>query len=257
MMRTVLALAGREMIRFIRQPQRVAGTVLQPLLFWLFLGLGMGNSFRPSGMEEVSYLEYFYPGIMVMMLLFAGVFSSITIIEDRDAGFLQGVLVAPVSRLAIVLGKVLGGTTIALIQVVLFGIAAPFIGLTPSFGGALMLVLGFILTGLGFTSLGFALAWSMRSTAGFHAIMMVFLMPLWMLSGALFPMTGAPVWMGWVMLANPVYHALNIIRLPFYQDVAELLSNGAWLTSLAVTVAWVILCLGVSMMRVERREQGA
>ena len=146
---------------------------------------------------------------------------------------------------------------IPIIQVVLFGIAAPFIGLTPSLGGAFMLVLGFVLTGLGFTSLGFALAWSMRSTAGFHAIMMVFLMPLWMLSGALFPVTGAPVWMGWVMLVNPVYHALNIIRLPFYHDVLGLLSNGAWVTSLTVTVAWVALCLGVSMMRVERREKGA
>ncbi len=257
MMRTALALAGREMIRFVRQPQRVAGTVLQPLLFWLFLGLGMGNSFRPSGMEGVSYLEYFYPGIMVMMLLFAGVFSSITIIEDRDAGFLQGVLVAPVSRLAIVLGKVLGGTAIALIQVVLFSFAAPFIGLTPTVGGAAMLVLGFILTGLGFTGLGFVLAWSMRSTAGFHAIMMVFLMPLWMLSGALFPTGGAPVWMGWVMMVNPVYHALNMIRLPFYQDLAALWSNGAWLTSLAVTLAWVVICLGLSMVRVERRERGA
>ena len=94
------SLAKRELTRFIRQPQRVVGTVAQPLLFWLFLGAGFGGSFRPAGMENVTYLEYFYPGVMLMMMLFASIFSSITIIEDRDAGFLQGVLVAPVSRLA-------------------------------------------------------------------------------------------------------------------------------------------------------------
>ena len=88
------------------------------------LGAGFGGSFRPSGMEGVSYLEYFYPGVMLMMMLFASIFSSITIIEDRDAGFLQGVLVAPVSRLAIVLGKVLGCTSIAMVQTLIFTVAA-------------------------------------------------------------------------------------------------------------------------------------
>ncbi|HSV29781.1 MAG TPA: ABC transporter permease, partial [Candidatus Omnitrophota bacterium] len=126
MMRVVLSLAKREFIRFIRQPQRVIGAVAQPLLFWLFLGAGLGGSFKPPGMEQVTYLEYFYPGVMVMMMLFASIFSSITIIEDRDAGFLQGVLVAPVNRLGIVLGKVLGGVSIAMVQVLIFTVAAPF-----------------------------------------------------------------------------------------------------------------------------------
>ncbi|MBI5164260.1 MAG: ABC transporter permease, partial [Magnetospirillum sp.] len=94
--RVSLALARREVIRFSRQPHRVIGSVAQPLLFWLFLGAGMGGSFKPPGMEQVTYLEYFYPGVMLMMMLFASIFSSITVIEDRDAGFLQGVLVAPV-----------------------------------------------------------------------------------------------------------------------------------------------------------------
>lgn len=256
MIAVALSLAKREFVRFLRQPQRVIGAVAQPLMFWLFLGAGMGTSFRPAGMAQVSYLEYFYPGVMVMMLLFASVFACITIIEDRDAGFLQGVLVAPVSRMAIVLGKVFGATAIALVQVLLFTVAAPFLGLSLSVFGLVLLLLGFVLTSIGFAGLGFLLAWGMKSTSGFHAIMMVFLMPLWMLSGALFPISGAPGWMNVVMLVNPVFHALEIIRAPFYGDGVALLGQSGYLVSLAVVVAWAVLSLFGSMKRVSKRELG-
>lgn len=250
------SLAKREFTRFIRQPQRVIGTVAQPLLFWLFLGAGFSGSFRPQGMEHVTYLEYFYPGVMLMMMLFASIFSSITIIEDRDAGFLQGVLVAPVSRMAIVLGKVLGCTSIAMIQTIIFTIAAPFLGLHLGPGALVMLLVGFLLTGIGFSALGFLLAWGMKSTSAFHAVMMVFLMPLWMLSGALFPIGNVPLALKTVMLANPVSHALVIIRAPFYGGPETLFTDGHYLISLAVTVVWAGACLFLSMARVNRREKG-
>jgi ABC-2 type transport system permease protein len=257
MIRVIHALAFRELIRFARQPQRVIGTIAQPLLFWLFLGAGMGGSFRPPGIEQVSYLEYFYPGVMMMMMLFASIFGSITIIEDRDAGFLQGVLASPVNRLTIVLGKVIGVTTIALIQTLIFTIAAPFLGLHFGAGSLVMLLVAFLLSSLGFSALGFMLAWKMRSTAGFHAIMMVFLMPLWMLSGALFPISGVPGWMSFVMMINPVHHALNIVRAPFYNGPAEMFAQTPYVTSLAVTIAWASICLFLSMKRVSHREMGA
>ncbi|OAN50643.1 multidrug ABC transporter permease [Paramagnetospirillum marisnigri] len=256
MTRVTVSLAKREFTRFIRQPQRVVGTVAQPLLFWLFLGAGFGGSFRPAGMENVTYLEYFYPGVMLMMMLFASIFSSITIIEDRDAGFLQGVLAAPVPRLGIVLGKVLGSTSIALVQTLIFTIAAPFLGLHLGLGSLVLLLMGFVLTGIGFSALGFLLAWGMKSTSAFHAVMMVFLMPLWMLSGALFPLGNVPAAMKLVMLANPVSHALIIIRAPFYGGPVTLLADPQYLTSLAVTIAWAATCLGLSMIRVEKREKG-
>jgi ABC-2 type transport system permease protein len=256
MIPVAFSLAKRELTRFIRQPQRVAGTVAQPLLFWLFLGAGFGGSFRPAGMENVTYLEYFYPGVMLMMMLFASIFSSITIIEDRDAGFLQGVLVAPVSRMAIVLGKVLGATSIAMIQTLIFTFAAPFLGLNLGAGALALLLMGFLLTGIGFSALGFLLAWGMKSTSAFHAVMMVFLMPLWMLSGALFPIGNVPGWMKAVMLANPVSHALVIIRAPFYGGPERLFADTHYLVSLLVTLAWAGICLGLSMARVNRREKG-
>ncbi|MBF0372142.1 MAG: ABC transporter permease [Alphaproteobacteria bacterium] len=257
MMRVAAALARREFTRFIRQPQRVVGSVAQPVLFWIFMGAGFTGSFRPPGMEGVTYLEYFYPGVMLMMLLFASIFSSITIIEDRDQGFLQSVLVAPVSRLAIVLGKVFGAASIGLSQVLLFAMAAPFLGLSMPFGSVLLLLGGMVLASVGFAALGFLVAWGLRSTAGFHAIMMVFLMPLWMLSGALFPVAGGPGWLGVVVAANPVSHALTLLRAPFYAGPAELFTTPSYLISLAVTLTWAGGCLAASMWRVERRERGA
>jgi ABC-2 type transport system permease protein len=254
--RVSLSLARREMVRFFRQPQRVIGTIAQPLLFWLFLGFGFAGSFRIPGMENVTYLEYFYPGVMLMLMLFSAVFSTITIIEDRDAGFLQGVLVAPVSRLAIVLGKVIGATSIALLQTLIFLVAAPFLGLKIGAAGLALVLGGFVLAGVGFSTLGFLLAWGMRSTAAFHAVMMVFLMPLWMLSGALFPLDNVPAAMKAVMLVNPVSHALVIIRAPFYTEPAALFADSHYLLALAVSVAWAAGGLALSMVRVNRREVG-
>jgi len=254
--RAILALARREFIRFIRQPQRVVGSIGQPVLFWLFLGTGFTGSFRPPEMEGVSYLEFFYPGVLVMMLLFSSIFSSITVIEDRDQGFLQGVLVAPVPRFTIVFGKVLGGTLIAMTQAVLFLMLLPFLGLSISVGGVAMILLMLLLTAFGFTALGFLCAWSMKSTAGFHAIMMVFLMPLWLLSGALFPIQHVPGWLHGVMAANPVSYALVLLRLPFYHTVPQILNDPDFGVALGVVVLWVCVCLGLALIRVERRERG-
>lgn len=256
MIRVALALAGREFTRFRRQPQRVVGTVAQPLLFWAFLGSGFSGSFRPPGLEQVGYLEYLYPGVMLMMMLFASIFSSITVIEDRDQGFLQGVLVAPVPRLAIVLGKVLGSAAIALVQVLILTLAAPLIGLHPDAGSLALLLLAYLLASVSFGALGFAFAWGMESSAGFHAIMMVFLMPLWMLSGALFPLEHVPGWLHAIMIVNPVSHALTLMRDPFYLGAGDMLSNPRYLTALAVTLAWTAACIAWAMARVERRERG-
>lgn len=256
MRQAVVALARREFTRFIRQPQRVVGSIGQPVLFWLFLGTGFTGSFRPPSMEGMSYLEFFYPGVLLMLLLFASIFSSITVIEDRDQGFLQSVLVAPVSRLAIVFGKVLGGTLIALTQALLFLLLAPFLGLSLSPAGVTLELLLLFLTSCGFTALGFLCAWSMKSTAGFHAIMMVFLMPLWLLSGALFPSQHVPAWLQILMEINPVTHALVLLRLPFYRAAEQVLIDQDFLVSLGVVVVWVVGCMWLAMVRVEQRERG-
>ena len=254
--RATVALAQREFTRFLRQPQRVIGSIGQPILFWLFLGTGFTGSFRPPGMEGISYIEFFYPGVLLMLLLFASIFSSITVIEDRDQGFLQSVLVAPISRLVIVFGKVLGGALLALTQAMFFLVLAPFLGLVLSPTETALELLLLLLTALGFTALGFLCAWSMKSTAGFHAIMMVVLMPLWLLSGALFPIQHVPLFLRVIMETNPVTHALVLLRLPFYHTADQLLKNSDFLFSLVIVIVWVVICTWLSSLRVEHRDRG-
>lgn len=221
-------LCQREWVRFIRQRNRVFGAIGQPVVFWLLFGLGLGPSFRLPGSEgaQVSYREYFFPGSLVLILLFTAIFATISIIEDRREGFLQSVLVSPTPRWAMVLGKVLGGTLIALAQGLVFLALAPTQGIvfTPLSFVAIVL-LCFVLS-LGLTALGFVIAWRLDSTQGFHAVMSVFLLPMWLLSGAFFP---APPWragMGWaerilavVMQINPLTYGVAGLRRLLYWSV--------------------------------------
>src|SRR6185295_20188974 len=131
-----LSLCKRELVRFLRQRHRIVGALGTPIVFWLLLGMGMGRSFSGTGAPGgENYLQFFFPGTLLMILLFTAIFSTISIIEDRREGFLQSVLVAPVSRLSMVLGKILGGTLLAVIQGLLFLLLGLTIGipLTQSF----------------------------------------------------------------------------------------------------------------------------
>jgi ABC-2 type transport system permease protein len=207
-----MTLWKREMVRFFRQRSRLAGALLTPLVFWLLLGSGFNKDFGSEAMQQssqaVGYMEYFFPGTVVLILLFTAIFSTISVIEDRKEGFMQAVLVSPAPRQAIVLGKVFGGASIATVQGVLFLLIWPFI----SEGGYLNAIYEILLAipvmfvlAVGLTSLGMCLAWKVDSTAGFHAIMNLFLMPMWFLSGAMFPITEkTPIIMKVLMWANPL-----------------------------------------------------
>ncbi|MGD0825131.1 MAG: ABC transporter permease, partial [Terriglobales bacterium] len=154
----------REVVRFYRQRARVVGVILSPLLFWIVIGSGFGTSFR-SGQAagQQHYLDYFYPGTLVMIILFTAIFTMMSVIEDRNEGFLLSVLVAPVPRAAIVLGKVLGGTTLAAAQGLIFLIFAPFVGVHFTFASFGLIVLTVFLVSFALTALGFAIAWPMDS----------------------------------------------------------------------------------------------
>lgn len=215
----VWTLWRREIVRFLRQRSRVVSVLTQPLLFWVLLGAGLHGSFRPSGAPPgTSYLEYLYPGIVALVILFAAIFATISIVEDRREGFLQGVLVAPVPRSLIVLGQALGGSSLAVIQGLLFLILAPLIGIPLGFMSVLATLGAMVLVALQMTGLGLIIAWRMESTQGFHAIMNLILMPLWLLSGALFPAAGASAWLEWVMRVNPVTYAMALLRRCLYLD---------------------------------------
>lgn len=224
----------REILRFVRQRSRVVGAFLSPLLFWLLLGSGIGTSFRPDNPAGAHYLSYFFPGTIVMILLFTSIFSTISLIEDRREGFLQGVLVSPISRGALVLGKVLGGTTLAVLQALVFAALAPLVGLNigPLQGFALMGAMALVAFGL--TSLGVALAWQCESTQGFHAMMNVVLFPMWLLSGAVFPPSGASEWVRVVMQFNPLSYGQLLIRNILTPGSSEI--EGWWAPQPAVVL---------------------
>jgi ABC-2 type transport system permease protein len=240
----VWSLAYREWLRFIRQRNRVIGAVGQPLLFWLFFGEGLGPTFLLSGAADVSFREYFFPGTLALILLFTAIFTTISVIEDRREGFLQSVLVAPMPRWAMVLGKLLGGSAIALAQGVLFLALGMTLGIGRSPLSLAAVTLFAAVAALALTGLGFVIAWRTDSVQGFHAIMSVFLFPLWLLSGAFFP---APEgWLGWVMRANPLTYAVAGLRHLLYLH-AEATPGGTELpslpTCLIVTLAFAALTM--------------
>lgn len=204
------SLCRRELVRFVRQRSRIVGALATPLVFWLLIGGGMGRSLNVGG--NTSYIQYFFPGTLLMILLFTAIFSTISVIEDRREGFMQSVLIAPVSRQAVVLGKVLGGTLLAAGQGLLFLLLAPAVGIGFTFASAALCVLFTLILSFALTSLGLAIAWRMSSTQGFHAIMNLFLMPLWFLSGALFPARGAWPGLRWAIVVNPLSYGLAGLR---------------------------------------------
>ena len=187
------------------------GAVAPPLLVWVLVGSGFGASFHAPG-DTASPIVYFYPGIVVLVVLFASIFATISVIEDRREGFLQSVLVAPVAPAEIALGKVLGGTALGLLQGLLVLAFLPFLGLPVRPVDAALAVLVLVIVSLALTALGFAIAWSLESTQGFHAVMNLFLIPMWLLSGAFFPLLGAPAWLRAVMAIDPLTYGVAALR---------------------------------------------
>ncbi len=241
----------REIIRFYRQRTRVVGVILSPLLFWVVIGSGFGSSFRSGGSAgQQHYLEYFYPGALIMIVLFTSIFAMMSVIEDRRAGFLLSVLVAPVRRSAIVLGKVLGGSTLAAIQGLIFLVFAPAVGVHFTAARLGLVVLTVFLVSFSLTALGFAIAWPMDSTQGFHAVINLFLIPLWLLSGALFPLSGASGWLRLLMRLNPLTYGVEALRsLLFPAGPTELTLSYSLLVLVGFTTAMFLLAFAMANRR--------
>jgi ABC-2 type transport system permease protein len=248
-----LTLWWREVVRFYRQRARVVGVIASPVVFWLVIGSGFGTSFRSGATSSAAgqqYLDYFYPGALIMIVLFTSIFTMMSVIEDRKEGFLLSVLVAPVSRSAIVLGKVLGGTTLATIQGLIFLVFAPFVGVHIDVGGFLLVTVTVFLVSFALTALGFAIAWPMDSTQAFHAIINLFLIPLWLLSGALFPLSGASGWLRVIMRINPLTYGVEALR-----DLLYPTSRGEFslLASMSTLLLFSLFMFGLSFLMVNRR----
>ncbi|MGA1987508.1 MAG: ABC transporter permease [Candidatus Sulfotelmatobacter sp.] len=241
----------REIVRFYRQPTRVVGVLASPLVFWLLIGSGFGTSFRSGGGPgQQHYLDYFYPGTLIMIVLFTSIFTMMSVIEDRKEGFLLSVLVAPVPRSAIVLGKVLGGTTLSAVQGMIFLIFAPFAGVHLDPVQVLLVAVVVFLVSFSLTALGFAIAWPMDSSQAFHGIVNLFLIPLWLLSGALFPLAGASGWIKVIMRLNPLTYGVEALRSLLYPG-AE--TSFPLPSAMATLVLFSLVMFGLALLMVNRR----
>ena len=252
-----VSLWWREIVRFYRMRSRVVGVIASPLLFWVVIGSGFGNSFRAQAAGgEQRYLEFFFPGALIMIVLFTSIFTMMSVIEDRREGFLLSVLVAPINRSVIVLGKVLGGATLATIQGFIFLAFAPLIGIHFTPLRLVAAALSILLVSFSLTALGFIVAWRLDSTQAFHAIINLFLMPLWMLSGSLFPVSGASRWIAVIMRVNPLTYGVEALRASLYPQMG----NGLGLsttTCLLVLGAVSLVMFAVAFAMVNRRRTGS
>ncbi|VVB95658.1 ABC-2 type transporter [uncultured archaeon] len=229
MIRTIYILWLRQIKRYLRSRSRLVGSLGQPLLFLVALGYGFGPVFQKAG--QGNYLEFLAPGVIAMSILFTAIFSGIEIIWDKQFGFLKETLVAPVSRFNIMIGRTLGGATVATLQ----GIIVFFISIAAGFRPANLTLLPvalliMMLTALLFTAMGTAIASLLEDMQGFQMVMNFLVMPIFFLSGALFPLEGLPGAIDIVASLNPLTYGVDGLRgaltgqihIGFFNDFAVL-----------------------------------
>ena len=232
----------RELVRFWRQKSRVMGVVASPLVFWLLIGYGSND------------LARFYAGALVLTVMFSAIFSTISIIEDRREGFLLSMLVSPAPRTSMVLGKILGAATLAWIQGVIFLCFAPLAGVSIGLLDLVAAVASIFLISFTLTGLGFVIAWRMNSTSGFHAIMNLLLVPMWMVSGSLFPMATAHGWVKGIMWINPLTYSISLLNHTLQLPNA---SPGAFECVVVTAAFGLVLLLASGMMAAQKATRSA
>jgi len=241
---TITVLARRDVLRFFRQPSRLVGALMQPVVFWLLIGGGFASTFQYAAAPGLGYMQYFYPGIVVMMVLFASIFGTITVIEDRHAGFLQSVLVSPGSRAAVVLGKSLGVSSVGLTQAALFLALAPLAGFAYATIDWPTLVAFLVLGAVGLAAFGFALAWVTDSSQAYHAVMSIVLLPAWILSGAMFPSGEPGSALASLLRYNPMSYIVSGVRGALQGDTRALPPLAG---SVAADLVWVAVFAAASV----------
>lgn len=201
----------REVRRYIRSRAQIVASLGNPLLYLLVLGFGLGPVFQRAG--NGNYLQFVAPGVIGMTVLFSSIFSGLGLLWDRQFGFLKETLVAPVSRLQLMIGKTLGGATVAVMQGLLVMIVCLIAGFRPAHLATVPIAFGFmVLIAILFAALGMAIGSGLQDMQGFQLIMNFLVMPIYFLSGALFPLTGLPVVLNYITKADPLSYGIDGMR---------------------------------------------
>ncbi|MBX4195576.1 ABC transporter permease [Candidatus Parcubacteria bacterium] len=209
-MQTIYILWQRQVKKYLRSPSRIVGTLGQPLFFLLALGYGFGSIFKQAG--QGNYLQFLSPGVVAMSVLFTAVFGGIEVIWDKQFGFLKETMVAPVSRINTMIGRTLGGATVASIQGVIVVIISMFFGFRPETHYLLLALLFMFIGALLFTALGTGIASVLDDMQGFPIVMQFIVTPMFFLSGSMFPIEGLPKILGYIVHANPMTYYVDGIR---------------------------------------------
>jgi len=200
----------RDVIRYFRERSQLIGSIVRPIL-WLFI-LGMGLRGAAQSVQGYSYTQFIFPGIVAMTVIFTSIQSAITIIWDREFGFLKEILVAPVPRTSIAIGKCLAGTTLSLIQSGIIMLLSPLVHVRIPLLHIIPMLLVIALLSFALTGVGVLIAARMTSFQGFGTIMNFVIMPMWFLSGAMFPPTNLPHWLALLVRINPMTYGVDLIR---------------------------------------------
>lgn len=231
--KAIYVIVAREFKRFFRQRGRILVTVSRPLLWLFIVGAGFGSMIRIA--PATSYKQFLLPGIIGMTILFSSVFSTISVVWDREFGFLREMLVAPISRTTIVMGKLLSGTALSLFQGMVLLFIAPLLGMKITLAGFLGMFFLMALLSLAITALGLFIASFLTSLEGFNVIMNFIVLPMFFLSGALYPMNALPKTLQYLTFINPLSYGIDAFKhmlslngglpgpeIPLFMDVAVL-----------------------------------
>jgi len=240
----------REMKRFLRAKSRVVGTLAMPLFFLAFLGLGFGNMNIPGMAKGVDYIHFLVPGVVGMTMLFTSMFAGISVLWDREFGFLKEIMVAPVDRISIVIGRIVGGATTSVLQgILILGISVLMGFKIPSMSALLLSIVFMLLISSTFIGLGLIFASRMKDIHGFSLIMNFVVFPLFFLSGALFPLENLPVWIRYVSYLDPLTYGVDGLR-----SVLIGVSSFSVLFDFAVLMGFSVVTISIGAYFFEKSE---
>jgi len=213
--------AYREILRFVSERSRMLSSFAMPLLFLVIFGAGFSNVIGQLA-RGVNFIQFMYPGIIAMTVLTSSLFAGISVVWDREFGFLKEILVAPIGRTGIVLGKAIGATLVALLQALIMLVLAPFLGVSLSPALVLQLIPIVVILSLGLSGLGILIASFMTSQQGFQVLIQILIFPLIFLAGVFFPVNSVPPWMEVISKVNPLTYGVDAIRQLFIGSSASL-----------------------------------
>jgi len=212
--RTIWVIAYRELLRFVQDKPRMVSSFSMPIIFLIIFGAGFGRLIGQM-MPGVNYIQFMYPGILAMTVLMTSVMSGVSIVWDREFGFLKEVLVSPLSRSGVLAGKAVGAATIAIIQGAIMLVLAPIVNVPINLGTVLALLPLLLILSLALSGLGLLIGSRMRSQQGFQIVMQLVIFPMMFLSGIFFPISGVATWLEVLSKLNPVTYGIDAIRQVF------------------------------------------